>query len=75
MLGGAFFTNFDAFGELAISTFLVCTFGSPEHDGWNAQSFPRYAGYVLCNEISKLIFVNDKVKSPTCLLAPDCRST
>jgi hypothetical protein len=28
------FYDFGAFGELAISTFLVCTFGSPEHDGW-----------------------------------------
>ena len=36
MLGGAFFHKFDAFGELAISTFLVCTFGSPEHDGWDS---------------------------------------
>jgi hypothetical protein len=35
MLGGAFLIKFDAFSELAtIQTFLVYTFGSPEHDGW-----------------------------------------
>jgi hypothetical protein len=36
MLGGAFLIKFDAFRSVAISTFLVCTLGSPEHDGWNS---------------------------------------
>jgi hypothetical protein len=27
-----------------INTFLVYTFGSPEHDGWELACSPRYAG-------------------------------
>jgi hypothetical protein len=53
------FYDFGAFGELAISTFLVCTFGSPEHDGWflSLKSTLRGTVLKLCSDKAKLILL------------------